>query len=65
MTEDSRLHKAQRGQKTEKSSWYIKKYEGKEKKRCSIEELHWYTMWNWFNAVAEELVSSESQNMGY
>ena len=32
--------KAQTGQKTEISSWYIKKFE--EKKRRSIEETDWY-----------------------
>ena len=58
--ENSRLHKAQTGQKTEKSSWYIKNYEGKEKKRCSIEEIYSFLMWTWFNTIPGELVSSES-----
>ena len=30
----------------------------KEKKKCSLEEIDWYIMWEWFNTVAnEELVS--------
>ena len=53
--ENSRLHKAQTGQKTEKSSWYIKNYEGKEKKRCSIEEIYSFIMWKWFNTILENL----------
>ena len=43
----------------------MKKYEGKEKKRCSIEEINWYIMSKWFDTVAAELASSESQNIAY
>ena len=64
MTEDSRLNKAQRGQKTEielinKEVWKKRK----EKKRCSIEDTDSCLIWNEFNTVAEELVSSKSQNI--
>ena len=33
------------------------------KKSCSIEEIDSYIIWNWFNTVAEEFVSSESHNI--
>ena len=63
MIEDSRLHKAQTDQKTEESSWQIKKHEGKEKKRHSIQKIDSYKMWKWFNTVAKKLVSSKPQNI--
>ena len=40
-----KVRKAQTGQKTQKSNWYIKKFEGKENWSCSIEEIDWYIMW--------------------
>ena len=58
----SRLYKAQTGQKTEKLSWYIKNFEGKEKEKCSAEETDWYIMYQYFNTVAEKHVLSEWQN---
>ena len=48
-------YKTQTGPKTEKSSWPIKNYKGKEKKRCSIEEIDWCIMWKWLNSCWEEL----------
>ena len=36
-----------------------------EKKRCSIKEIDSYIMWKRFNTVAEQLGSSESQNIDY
>ena len=58
------LCKAQTGQKKKKSSWQIRKFEGKEKKRRSIKEIDWYIIWKWFNTVAdEERVSLEPQNI--
>ena len=39
-----RKFKAQADHKTEKSGWEIKKSEGKEKKRYSIQEIDWYIM---------------------
>ena len=64
MTEDSRLNKAQTGQKTEielinKEVWKKRK----EIKRCSIEDTDSCLIWNEFNIVVEELVSSKSQNI--
>ena len=40
-----------------------KKYEGKEKKSRSTEKIDSYIMGKWFNTVAKELVSWESQNI--
>ena len=36
--------KAQTGQKTKESGWWIKKSEGREKKKCSIQEVDLYIM---------------------
>ena len=43
---------------------WIKKFEGKEKKKCSIGGIDWYIMLKWFNTVVdEELDLSKSQNV--
>ena len=48
-----------KGQNREKWSWQVKKSEEKEK-RCSKEEVDWFSMWSNIETVVEEHVSSEN-----
>ena len=43
VAEDS--NKSQTGQKTDRWNWKTKKFEENEKKRCSIEQIDLYIMW--------------------
>lgn len=62
----TRLKQSNSSKGREMELW-IKKFEGKEKKKCSIGGIDWYIMWlihKWFNTVVdEELDLSKSQNV--